>query len=192
MKKTLIILALAVTGFANAQKGSYLVAGNVTYNSTKLEAGGSESKASAFSFNPQVGYQFHENWTVGVAAGLMTQKTDNSNDNNQKVTNFTIGPFVRYTKAINETFSFYTDLGIGFTNRKETYEEPGFIAHNDATGLTTQLTPALSLNVKEGLAINFAIGGLYYNTLDYDGGLKSNQFGINFGQAFTVGIQKKF
>lgn len=35
MKKTLVILALAVVSFANAQKGSVLVLGNLSYYSQK-------------------------------------------------------------------------------------------------------------------------------------------------------------
>lgn len=66
MKKILVMAALAICSFANAQKGTILVGGNVAYSSETTDYTNSETKSNQFSFSPKVGYQFHENWTVGV------------------------------------------------------------------------------------------------------------------------------
>ena len=69
MKKILIVLALTLGSFANAQKGTYLVSGSVSFWSNKDASQGSESKGENFSFSPKVGFQFMDNWTAGVEAG---------------------------------------------------------------------------------------------------------------------------
>ena len=61
MKKVFIILALSIFSFANAQKGTVLVAGSIGFSSVKQ----TNSKYENFNFSPKVGYQFNDNWTVG-------------------------------------------------------------------------------------------------------------------------------
>lgn len=70
MKKTLLIIALAIFGFANAQKGTILVSGNVGYSTMKAESSVSQNY---FSFSPKAGYQFTDNWTVGGELGILSQ-----------------------------------------------------------------------------------------------------------------------
>ena len=72
MKKILVILALAMISFANAQKGSVLVMGSINYQSQNTSNSGLETKQNYFGFSPKVGYQFHENWTAGIEAAVGT------------------------------------------------------------------------------------------------------------------------
>ena len=121
MKKFLVIAALAVCTFATAQKkGSILVMGSIEYNSQNVSNSGSEDKTNSFTFSPKVGYQFHQNWTAGIEAGVGTAKREFSNNTESKLNNFSLGGFLRYSKPLNQTFSAYADLGVGYQSRKTT------------------------------------------------------------------------
>ena len=67
MKKVFVVAALAIVSFANAQKGTVLVAGNVGYSSKNKEI----IKRVHFEFAPKVGYQFSDNMTVGIETAVV-------------------------------------------------------------------------------------------------------------------------
>ncbi|MCI9846628.1 outer membrane beta-barrel protein [Flavobacterium pectinovorum] len=196
MKKIFLIAALAMISFTNAQKkGSVLVMGSFNYESQKVSNSGSETTNNSFGFAPKVGYQFHQNWTVGIEAGVVTDKRDFGNTE-YKTNNFSLGGFLRYSKPLNQTFSAYADLGIGFQNSKITSSTGAFSAINKGDGFYIGVTPAIFINVNKGFGLNFNIGGLGYNTLNFDGnngnGDTVKNFNVSFGQAFSVGISKNF
>src|SRR5689334_10974956 len=115
MKKILIVLALALASFANAQKGTYLVLGNIGFNSQKLNFSGNDQTQNVFYISPKIGYQFTENWTAGILTGASFTKsvTDSSVG---KSNSYNLGAFVRYSKPLSEIFEVYADLdsGCGF------------------------------------------------------------------------------
>ena len=194
----MVMAALAMFSFANAQKGSVLVMGSISYDSQKISNSGSEMKSSEFGFAPKVGYQFHENWTAGLEAGVSTSKADITSNTERKFNDFSLGGFLRYSKPLNQTFSAYADLGVGFQNRKDTFTD------NNGNSMTTDkgdgfyvgVTPAIFINVNKGFGLNFNIGGLGYNTLNFDGnngnGDTVKNFNFSFGKAFSVGVSKNF
>lgn len=196
MKKMLVVLALAMVSFANAQKGSILVMGSVNYESQNVSNSGSEEKSSSFGFAPKVGYQFHENWTAGIEAGVGTDKREFNDNTENKVNNFSLGGFLRYSKPLNQTFSAYADLGVGYQSEKYTFPVGNFLATNEGDGFYIGVTPAIFINVNKGFGLNFNVGGIGYNTLNFDGnngnGDNVKNFNISFGQAFSVGISKNF
>ncbi|TPG39351.1 outer membrane beta-barrel protein [Flavobacterium pectinovorum] len=196
MKKILVIAALAIFSFANAQKGSILVMGSVNYNSQNSGHDVLENTYHYFSFSPKVGYQFHENWTAGLEGAVSTVKDENGTVNESKTNSFSLGGFLRYSKALNQTFSAYADLGAGYRNSKNTARNGAFNTTNKGDGFYVGLTPAIFINVHNGFGLNFNIGGLNYETLTYDGdngnGIKKSSFNFTFGQAFSVGISKNF
>ncbi len=195
MKKMLLILALSVFGFANAQKGTILVGGNISYNSNKIEREDAPAKTDAFAFSPKAGYQFHDNWTAGVEFALVSSKST-LGEGEGKSNDYKIGGFVRYTYPLNETFSVFADLGVGYQNQKfKSYESGSLTSTNEGKGIYTGITPALFINMKKGFGLNFSIGGLGYETLNYDisgGDVDSSQFYFNFGKTVNIGISKNF
>lgn len=192
----LVVLALAMVSFANAQKGSILVMGSVNYESQNVSNSGSEDKSSSFGFAPKVGYQFHENWTAGIEAGVGTDKREFNDNTQNKVNNFSLGGFLRYSKPLNQTFSAYADLGVGYQSVKNTFPVGNFLATNEGDGFYVGVTPAIFINVNKGFGLNFNVGGIGYNTYNFDGnngnGDNVKNFNISFGQAFSVGISKNF
>jgi opacity protein-like surface antigen len=202
MKKTVVILALTFFSFANAQKGTVLVSGNVSFWSDKDSNQGSESKGENFNFSPKVGYQLKDNWTVGAEAGFLSSKNEytyqeNETNNQERITeNFSAGAFVRYSKSLNQTFLLYADLGAGYKSLKETstnsFSDPAtYITTFD--GIYANFAPGLFLNIKNNFGLNFGIGGLTYSNTKSDQNRGSNStFYFNFGQSFNIGISKNF
>ena len=193
MKKMLLILALATFSFANAQKGTILVGGNIEYNSTTYDHPLAETKTNTFGFSPKVGYQFHDNWTVGGELSINSAK-QNGGGAETKANVYTYGAFVRYSVPLSETFSVFGDLGAGLQNQKsENFENGLLISKSKADGIYVGLTPALFINMKKGFGLNFSIGGLGYKTLNYDNnGADVSSFYFNFGKTANIGVSKNF
>lgn len=174
MKKLLLVVALFVATISNAQKGSVLLGGNVGFQSEKI----GDSKSTDFDFSPKVGYQFNDNWTVGVEGLVGSRKIAGCDKSEQ----YRIGAFTRYSLPLSETFAFYTDLGAGYQSSSV----------NNAKGMYASLTPALFINVKRGFGLNFSIGGLNYDNLDGKNDPRQERVGFNFGKTFNIGISKNF
>ncbi|SHM94532.1 outer membrane beta-barrel protein [Flavobacterium chilense] len=193
MKKILVMAALAICSFANAQKGTILVGGNIGYSSEKTEYQFSEEKTNTFSFSPKVGYQFNDNWTVG-GEFTVSSSTDDNGAREIKDNGFKLGAFVRYSVPLSQTFSVFADMGAGFQNAKSKVYGPGnAYSKRKADGMYVGVTPALFINMKKGFGLNFSIGGLGYETLSYDNnGADVSKFYFNFGQTFNIGISKNF
>lgn len=192
MKKILFLLAIAATSMANAQKGTYLVSGYFNYQ-TENNTNAGTTDYGYFGFSPKVGYQFSENWSLGVETGVNSQKWENDNSYENKRNNLAVGGFVRYSKPLNDSFSFFTDFGLGYLHRKETLQSELNSSNTKSTGFYATLQPMIFLKVKSNFGINFGLGGIYFNSLENkDSNNTQNTFNINFGQAFTLGIQKNF
>ncbi|GEP51677.1 flavo-specific protein antigen FspA [Flavobacterium noncentrifugens] len=203
MKKFLLLAALAVISFANAQKGTVLVMGNIGYESTKQDQVYNEATLNTFTFGPKVGYQFNDHWTVGVEANIASSKEKHAaafpvySFTEQKNSTFAAGAFVRYSRALSETFAVYADLGAGLQNAKTTLTQTEEFGTTSATykgnGMYVGLTPALFINFKKSFGLNFSIGGLGYETLNQDHSVSDNRrFYFNFGKTINIGISKNF
>jgi len=198
MKKMLLILALATFSFANAQKGTILVGGNIGFTSEKNDNQGEERKSNSFGFSPKVGYQFHDNWTAGVEFALSSSKSTSSlnsiGESESKFNVFKVGAFVRYSVPLSETFSVFADLGAGFQNQKnKDYINGSLTSESKADGLYAGITPALFINMKKGFGLNFSIGGLGYETLSFDtSDTDVSRFYFNFGKTVNIGVSKNF
>ncbi len=196
MKKLLLILALAVFSFANAQKGTILVLGNVGYYSQKSDVSlGISPTQNNFYFSPKVGYQYSDNWTVGVESSIANSKQTYTSGE-YKSNNFSVGGFVRYMKPIAGIFSAYADLGTGYHNEEQTQYSGGINPYTSTikgTGFYVGVTPALYLNINKGFGLNFNVGSIGYSNLNYSNSANDTQnFNFSFGQAFSIGISKNF
>ena len=184
-----------MVSFANAQKGTYLVSGNVNYYSNK-NSNGVDYDSSNFSFSPKLGYQFADNWTLGVQSSIGQNKS-NSTYSTSKEDNFSIGSFLRYSKSINDLFSFFTDLNVGFQNQKVIRSYTDFYEFSEfsqkANGFYASLQPMIHLKIKNNFGVNFGLGGIGYSSIEDKKTNNTNStFSVSFGQAYTIGIQKNF
>lgn len=194
MKKALLIFAITLINITNAQKGTYLVSGSIGFNSTKNSAEISTDNQN-FNFNPKLGYQFSDNFTLGIESNIGQNSWTRENENYESLNSFfSVGSFLRYTKTLSDSFSFFADLGVGYqsTNNKFT-SNTSTETNSRANGFYTSINPLLHLKIKNGFGLNFGLGGISYSVLDSDeaNNTESN-IRVSFGQAFTVGVQKNF
>lgn len=193
MKKLILtLLAASSIMFANAQSGSWLLYGNIDFNLYHLKEGSPETQQLG-SIMPGLGYQFNENWTVGLAGGYALLSTkDAGTDKRLNASEFRIGAFARYTKNISPLFSFYTQLDAGYLGGNTTFDKED-LPGEKFNGFYAMLTPAVMVHVHNGFALNFGFGGLGYTSRKYDGADNANtNFGLTFGKQISIGVSKNF
>ena len=181
--------------FANAQKGTVLVQGNINYSSQKTDEDWGESKTNNFGFSPKVGYQFSDNWTAGVEGSFYKSKLDNNNSN-YETTQLATGAFIRYSHKLSDLFSVYSDLGVGFQSVKRLQDNNNInMVDEKADGFYTSITPSVLMSIGKGFGLNFNFGGVrfdsYNNPIGSGFGYNRN-FNFNLGSTFSVGISKNF
>jgi hypothetical protein len=185
-----MLLVLVSTGIVNAQKGTILVMGNVSYSSDVSKNDGRDNFYKTLAFNPKVGYQFNDNWTIGAETSIASTRME-SGETNYKWNQFSIGPFVRYTEPLGDLFSVYGDLGLGYQEYKTRNDNPSGVGRVHGDGFYTAFSPALLLNIKKGFGLNFSLGGLSYGVMKTSG-TRNSKFNLDFGKTFTIGISKNF
>jgi len=95
---------------ANAQEeGQIWVGGTVGFSSTK-EKDFLDVKVNRFTFSPEIGYAFSENWGAGLKLGINSFKIKGGDE--IKLTGFTIEPFARYTFLKWKAVSVFMDGGV--------------------------------------------------------------------------------
>ena len=84
----ILFLAFSYTVEAQVDKGYLLAGGNINFSSEK----DSESKVTSFHFSPALGYFFADKFAGGLRTSFSSMKMEGVD----AVTDFLIGPFVRY------------------------------------------------------------------------------------------------
>lgn len=192
MKKIILaLLAVSSLGVANAQKNSVLVYGNAGISTYKTDnGGGSENKGFNWNVNPGVGYQFHNNLTVGVQGGFGSMFSENRNSpakdtwnrNAMEKREWSAGAFFRYTKSFGSIFAAFAQLDLSYLSGQDIYEnetrvvdnmqnkivETRIFGYDYYNGFQASITPAVAIFVHKGVALNLGIGGISYRTISYD------------------------
>lgn len=210
---TFLFVALIATGLV-AQKGSILVAGDFSFQSAKQNNYSTYVdvvKRSVFLASPVVGYQFNKNWTAGVAMSIGSGKVEGTPYpqttmyiSSAKENIFMIGPMIRYTQKISNTFNFYTQLQGTFGNDKfiSSSTNPSATTDEYKSKLTNiALTPAIFINIINNFGFNISIGGFTYQEIEYDdakmsysgiANTKRSGFEFTLGKTINIGISKNF
>lgn len=203
MKKVLLVVALTVISFANAQKGSVLVAGGLEYLSR------SNGNYTTFAFSPKIGYQIDNNFTAGISANFESIKDvvdfrmlsynqydplfQSANNIEQIFNNNSYGAFLRYTKPLAGVFSIYAELEVGIINQQITSNLAGNSPKN-TTGFYLGIEPAIFVDLNKGFGLNFSIGGIAYSNVSSDvaGSISQDVFVFSVGKSLGFGISKNF
>lgn len=183
MKKILLV-AVAIfslsTAFAqgNINQGDWMVGGTTNFSSSKYGSN-ANSKATSFSFAPNIGYFFINQLAGGLRFDISSYKSGTGSTEN-KQSSFMLEPFLRYyflpsTQKVN----VFADAGYGFGSSKSTYgttSQPSVSssAFNAKAGVAVFVTPVA--------ALEFALG---YNSLKYKGA-PDRYNSINFGIGFQI------
>ena len=193
MKKFILaILAVGSFATAQAQEGTILLYGNVSYAANKQT---DAVKNNNWAVNPGVGYAFTDNITAGLQGSFMRQSLGNVGTSNKTlITDWTAGAFFRYTKNFNPTFYYFGQFDASFAGgTNELQNTPPSANYN---GVVLHAYPALGINIGHMLSLNFAFGGIQYSNVSWTNnaeGIKSeNKLAITFGQQVQIGISKSF
>jgi outer membrane protein len=194
MKKLLLLLIIVVstgTIFAQTKQGNFVLSGRTglqfTASNTKYvydgkTIDGSESKLSAFSIIPSVGYFVIDNLAVGLV-GDIEINTDKSDD----------PKYVSSTTAILVNGSYYFPLegklrpfafiGAGLASQVEK-EVPAGEYDTKYSGICFHFGGGLSYFIKENISLDLGLSYLMANLKDADdnkGKVKYGRFNTNIG-----------
>jgi hypothetical protein len=196
MKKLLLAL-LAVGGFAsaNAQKNTVLLYGNAGYAQSTVDYGAYDYKTTAWGVNPGIGYQFSNHMTVGLQGGYNNMKTPTSDGLNREINkDWSVGGFWRFTHYVGNIFFIYNQMELSYL--AGSVQTEGISNKSQYDGVSGAWFPAIGAFVYKGLAINFNIGGVGFNS--YSGNVSSvnspdvngSNFAITFGRTVNIGISQ--
>lgn len=178
MKKVFIaalLLIVAHAGFSQIYKGQWLVGGNGGFETGKF--GDSDaSKYTSFTFSPNAGYFFINNFAGGVRLSLESTKFKNEDD---ATSSFLFAPFVRYYfLPAAEKVNIFADAGFGVGSIKSGKSE-SFNQYSIMAGPAVFLSP--------NTALEFA---LQYRSMGGDafgGDDRQSAFGLNIGFQVHLG-----
>ncbi len=184
MSLAIVVIATISAKAQAAQEGSILLYGNLDFTSSKDASG---NKTSNFSIMPGIGYQFNDKWTAGLNIGIGSSSRTENGGASQTTTSFNVGPFLRCTHTLSNIFSVYGQLDLGFLSTTYPSPEPS------SSGFVARIWPAVAINVNNGFALNFAFGGISYESSKVSGASNSaSSFDLTFGSGASFGVSKNF
>ena len=193
MKKLFTFIAVSLSAYhaySQTQAGNMMLGGSVSIYSQGVE--GSDASYSQFSFSPSFGYFIQENLAIGASLNLGSS-TDDNIASKTVMTNFGIGPFVRYYKfTSNEDFAFFGQAQVLFSTGKVDDTPGGEVS---TSGLAFTLSPGFSYFATPHWAIDFSVTALsissYDPNTDSDNN-KSTTINFNLSMAPSLGIRYHF
>lgn len=181
MKKSVLAACLLLL-FANVTssqitKGNLLLGGSTSFTSSKW----GDSKSTAFSFAPNVGYFFINNFAGGLRVQIDTEKEDGDPD---AYVSTSIAPFVRYyfiPASKEQKVNVFADAAYGFGSAGS-----GDTKFN-INGYSFMAGPAIFFNQHTALEIT-----LGYSSMKFEGDPdRLNNFKINVGFQIHLNTAKK-
>jgi len=179
MKKIFMVAVATIliqAGFAQINKGQWLVGGNAGFSSSKW----GDFKTSTFQFAPDAGYFFINNFAGGlrVAVESATAKVDGGEDSKSSST--MIAPFVRYYfLPAAQKVNVFADASYGFGSAKEEGSES-----QSMNGFSISAGPAIFISPNTALEVTLGYNSMKFEDVDD----RRNTF--NFGVGFQIHIGK--
>lgn len=180
-------------GGAGFKSGDMFISGAIGFGSEKE----GDNKVTQFELSPKAAYFVTNNIAVGLQIGFTSRKAEDSNGittTETKTNTFGAGAFGRYYLTPANRFSFFGQVGLGFTTSKTEYDTPGTPEDKD-NGFNIGVAPGISYFVSDNLALEATFGILGYNTTkpDFDGAESTDQFNIGLNMSdINFGIVYKF
>ena len=141
MKK--IMMTLVAIAMATTMNAQWYVGGAVGYNYAKDK--NTDVTSNTFKLIPEVGYNLNEKWAVGVKVGYAYTKVGD-----EKVNEFMVNPYARYTFAKLNKVSFFADGGFEYNYIK--------VAGESANGFGLNIKPGVAVNLNEKVSFVAHIG----------------------------------
>ncbi len=163
----IIILSSAASGFAQIEKGSFMLGGQAYYTKQNSRSGSngleSTNKVNAGTFDVSAGYTIKNNQVLGIMVSYNSYKL-NSNSNviqtgSQNSKTKSIGTFYRIYHPLGNGFYLYGQAAATYSNREETTTGGyNYTAHTNIGNLS--LSPGISYEIFKNVQLELTIPNL--------------------------------
>jgi len=191
---TLFVL-LAQTGFAQTEKGNFLIGGGLTMGSSKTTVTypsptpGYDAKTFAFSMSPNVSYFIVDRLSLGLKPGYSysDQKITEVVSTENKTRSFSVGPQIRYYYPL-KNWAVFSEVSYSFGWTTNDLINPNtFPSENSVHGNLNLFTGGIGLTyfIRNNIGVE---GLLYYNQNKYHYDKYSPDYDVSTF-AFSIGLQ---
>jgi hypothetical protein len=179
MKKTVFIMFVAFLGVAYANAQTY-VGGSLGFSSTTNDPkSGSKTTVSAYSFDPEIGYNLDPKLDIGLELLLGAKK-----DGDTKSSAFGASPYLRYSLLEFGQFSVLGKASL-FVVGGSTKANANAI-ENKTTSFGLNVAPILAFNLTEHISLLANLNFLSLNFIQTNRKVGSTDLGKSTG--FGLGI----
>ena len=205
MKKLILsvtaVCAFVLSSSAQTEKGTFLLGGTASYQSTKSDAAGAKADQE-LNLVPNVGYFVADNFALGTGVGYNYSKVGGASATGQNEA-VVVNPFGRYYVGLSDQFKFFgqasVPMAFGTVKATDANGDAGDKV-GTSTSIGVALSPGFAYYPTKKIGIEFAFKGASYNSYkvkdandnDIDGaGSEDFSIGTNF---FTpqIGVQFHF
>ncbi len=180
MKKFLMTLVAAAMVAVSANAQVY-VGGSVGISSNSAGDDDNSVTNTSYTFVPEVGYNFNEDWAVGAAFGW----TGTTKGGSKSVS---VNPYVRWTCVHSKYINLFFDGGVDYTHYYDGSNNPS------TDRLRLGIKPGIAVNINEHVSFVSHIGFAGWNHTSYkDSDYEVDSWGVSAsGNNITFGLYYNF
>lgn len=173
------------TSYAQTEKGTTFIGGNVAYSSQKTTGSYYDNSMQLLSIQPSIGWFLSSNLALGVSPMLSYTK---QNDNQVNIISYNStntllggGVFLRYYFMFNQSVGLYPEFAADYL--------AGVNSNNHSNSFETMIRPNLVFFPIKKLGLNLGFSGIAYTHHKQTDGAKTNSFGVYAnGNNLVVGL----
>lgn len=158
-------------------KGQWLLGLSLTAASATDDDGVNEQKQSWMGFQPEFGYFFMDNMSLGLSVGLGSAQSKIDGTTEQKFSTFFAAPTFRYYLPISNKFQFLARFQVPVGSYKTTVQN-GADVDLKSTAFGVQVMPAFAFFPSNKISIEMGLGSIYFNSVKTEDE-KNSVFGIS-------------
>ena len=171
----LVPVLLLVATAAFSQGGSAYVGGLVGFNISNTEANGDQTTTS-WSFSPEVGTFFNDEWSGGVVLGLSGSKVTNDDGDVSDMFVFSPALYGRRWWVAGDHLSLFAGLDLSFGTGTSTTNGPADV-EADLSSFGANLNAGAALAMAERWTLLFKFAALGYASQEA-GGVTTSDLGL--------------
>ena len=168
MKKLILsvtaVCAIIFSASAQTEKGTFLLGGTASYQSTKSDADGAKADQN-LNLVPNLGYFVADNFALGTGVGYNYSKVGTASPVGQNEA-VAVRPFGRYYVNLSEQFKFFgqasVPMAFGTVKATDANGDAGDKV-GTSTSIGVALSPGFAYFPTKKIGIEFAFQGASYN-----------------------------
>jgi hypothetical protein len=169
-----LLFFFAITFSAQSQinKGTWLLGGDLSLgssSSTNSLVNAPSNQSNYFNMTPRIGWFISNNLVIGLSPRYSSSfhKTTSNNAGNTTSTGYSIAPFVRYYKPLNEKWAIFAEfdgIGLNFSSSKYEGDNDPNVIENSSQGYSLGIfvKPGVTYFISPKVGIEASLGSLGY------------------------------